>query len=119
MAACTVEPGADRAQHCLVGNITGKLVTPDGTEGLSGRDGTLGTTVEPPPLRSTAHQWGPGSLLVLATDGLRSGWDPGQYEGLVGHHPVVVAAVLHRDHVRPNDDATVVVVEDHRCLELG
>jgi hypothetical protein len=50
----------------------------------------------------------------MATDGLRTGWDPGAYPGLVGHDPVVVAATLHRDQGRRADDVAVLVIEDLR-----
>jgi hypothetical protein len=45
---------------------------------------------------------------------LRSGWDPKQYQALFDHDPVLVAAVLLRDHEHGNDDVTVVVVRDTR-----
>ena len=35
-------------------------------------------------------------------------------EVLLRHHPTVIAAVLHRDHTRTTDDATMLVIRDRR-----
>jgi hypothetical protein len=70
--------------------------------------------VHAPRARDAAYRWGPGAVLILATDGLRSRWDPLAYPGLLGHDPAVIAATLYRDHARGTDDAAVLVVADTR-----
>ena len=63
------------------------------------------------------YNWGPGSLLVLHSDGLSNRWSLDAYPGLVMRHPSVIAAVLHRDFYRGRDDATVVVVKERTVAE--
>jgi hypothetical protein len=38
-----------------------------------------------------------------------SRWDPADYPGADRHHPAILAALIWRDALRGNDDATVVV----------
>jgi hypothetical protein len=45
----------------------------------------------------------------MHTDGVSASWKPDDYPGLWAHHPVLIAAVIFRDHGRGRDDATVVV----------
>ena len=66
----------------------------------------------PPALTSRvlSQPWLPGARLVLWTDGLNSRLDLTARPELTDRDPAVAAAVLHRDHTRERDDATVVVV---------
>jgi serine/threonine protein phosphatase PrpC len=70
----------------------------------------LGTQLSVPSVRVQHCPWEPGSTLVLASDGIRSGWSLDGHPRLLEQHPAIVAAVLHRDYGRPTDDATVLVV---------
>jgi anti-sigma regulatory factor (Ser/Thr protein kinase) len=114
LAVCVIDPGGDRVDFAGVGNVSGCVLLPPGREMLVGRDGTVGTHVHAPRARAAAYRWGPGAVLILATDGLRSRWDPLAYPGLLGHDPAVIAATLYRDHARGTDDAAVLVVADTR-----
>ena len=67
----------------------------------------IGTAQE---IASVAAPDGSGGVLVVWTDGLNSRVRGSGHPELLRHHPAVVAAVLHRDHSRERDDATVVVV---------
>jgi hypothetical protein len=62
----------------------------------------------------TTVGWPEGARLVLWTDGLTTRLDLTDDPDLLAHHPAVTAAVLHRQHARGRDDATVVVVGDPR-----
>jgi anti-sigma regulatory factor (Ser/Thr protein kinase) len=117
LGVCTMDPERDRLTYAGVGNVTGRVFTGQRSQGLLGQDGTLGTELSPPRIRVDEHPWAPGATLVLTSDGIRSRWDPGSYPGLLAHDPAVVAAVLHRDHARGTDDATVVVVQDLRSAD--
>ncbi len=103
---CRISGGELR--YLAIGNVNGRVVTPGGTRGLVTHGGTLGLHVQPPRTRIDTVPFPAGAGLVLWTDGLSSRVDPDP--GLFGHDPAVVAAVLHRDHGRDRDDATVVVV---------
>ena len=52
---------------------------------------------------------GVSASLVLHSDGLTDKWDLGDYPGLTGHAPVVIAATLLRDAARRRDDAAILV----------
>ena len=114
LAACVIGPGRDTREFAGVGNVSGCVLRREGVRGWSAADGTVGTQVRAPRARAAGYRWGPGAVLVLATDGLRSHWDPLAYRGLLGHDPAVIAATLHRDHARGTDDAAVLVVADTR-----
>jgi anti-sigma regulatory factor (Ser/Thr protein kinase) len=92
-----------------VGNIAGRILSPDGrTRGLVSNNGTVGGQMRP--VRSFSYDWNPGDLLVMHSDGLKSAWSLDGYPGLLSRHPAVIGAVLHRDFRRGSDDTTVVVV---------
>jgi anti-sigma regulatory factor (Ser/Thr protein kinase) len=54
-----------------------------------------------------------GALLVMASDGLGTGWALDSYAGLAVRHPRLIAALLYRDAARGRDDVTVLVAR--RC----
>jgi anti-sigma regulatory factor (Ser/Thr protein kinase) len=102
---CQIANGELR--YLAVGNVNGRIVTPEGTRGLVTHGGTLGLHLEPPRSRISTLPFPAGARLVLWTDGLSSRVSPDPR--LLAHDPAVIAAVLHRDHSRNRDDATVVV----------
>jgi hypothetical protein len=130
LGVCLIDPAGGELSFAAVGNVTGRVV-PGGSRGsgartvtgggggsgsgthLLDRPGTLGTHIPLPTIRLQHCPWQPGSTLILVSDGIRSGWSPVPEErpGLLDRHPSVVAAVLHREYGRPNDDATVLVVQ--------
>ena len=119
LGTCLIDPVRGGLSYTAVGNITGRVVTGGSGDGtgrgtyLLDRPGTLGTHLPLPTIRLQHCPWQPGSTLILVSDGIRSGWSPGpeDHPGLLARHPAVVAAVLHREYGRPNDDATVLVVQ--------
>ncbi len=111
--ACLIDPDAGQVTFVGLGNVTGQIVYADRKRHhLLSRPGTLGTQLSVPSLHTEHQPWSPGTTLVMVSDGIRSGWDLLAYPGLLGHHPSVIAAVLHRDFTRQNDDATVLVVQE-------
>ncbi len=112
LGACRIDADRGELAFAGVGNITGRVLHGGRRWPLLGRPGTLGTRVSPPRDHVERVPWAPGAVLVLTSDGIRSGWDTAVYRGLLHRDPAVVAAVLHRDHGRPADDATVLVVAE-------
>ncbi|MFG3294846.1 SpoIIE family protein phosphatase [Streptomyces sp. NPDC048179] len=112
LGTCLIDPERGELVYTAVGNITGRVLTAGSGTHLLDRPGTLGTQLPLPTVRPQHCAWKPGSTLVLASDGIRSGWHLDEHPRLLEHHPAVVAAVLHRDHGRSTDDATVLVVRD-------
>jgi anti-sigma regulatory factor (Ser/Thr protein kinase) len=95
-----------------VGNVSGGMIATGASKGLASRPGLLGTEHRVPRPQVIEVPWRHGATLVLWSDGLRSGVRLDESADLLGHDPAVVAAALHRDFARGNDDATVVVVRE-------
>ncbi|MFI9788809.1 SpoIIE family protein phosphatase [Kitasatospora sp. NPDC051984] len=113
LGACVIDPENGELSYAAVGNITGRIIT-NGHRSvhLLDRPGTLGTHLPVPRTHLQHCRWEPGSTLVLTSDGIRSGWNLEDHPRLLEHHPAIIAAVVHRDHARPSDDATVLVIRD-------
>jgi anti-sigma regulatory factor (Ser/Thr protein kinase) len=115
VGTCLIDPQSGQLTYSGVGNISGRILTDSRNQHLVSHSGTLGTSLVSPQAHVAAHPWEPGAMLVLTTDGIDTHWDPTCEGALLRHHPVVIAATIHRDHARGTDDATVLVVRDTRC----
>jgi len=93
-----------------VGNIDATIVNGEASRSLISHNGILGHLVHK--IHELSYPWQPGSLLVMHSDGANSHWDLGRYAGIANRHPVVIAALLYRDHSRQRDDITVVVARE-------
>jgi hypothetical protein len=89
-----------------VGNVEAILLraAPGGRESLATRGGVVGYQL--PPLRSAVLPVREGDTLVLATDGIRSGFVA---ELAPGPAPEALAQAILAGHARGSDDALVVV----------
>jgi anti-sigma regulatory factor (Ser/Thr protein kinase) len=118
LGVCVIDVDAEQAVYAGIGNITGLIAGGlRGTYHLISHPGTLGTQLAAPRARTAVHPWAPGAVLVLASDGIDTRWNPSARPGLLNRHPSVVAATIHRDHARGTDDAAVLIVRDHRSRE--
>jgi len=97
--------------YCGLGNISGVVVKPDGTEqhlvSLAGIAGHVARR-----LQRFSQPWLPGQILLLHSDGIGSHWALANYPGLSSRQAGVIAGVVARDHRRGTDDATVVVARN-------
>jgi anti-sigma regulatory factor (Ser/Thr protein kinase) len=112
VAVCRLRRKAGELDYVAVGNISARLCHAGQGRGLVTVGGTVGTQLMPPAASVTTYPWPRGARLVLWTDGLTSQLDLQTDPDLLAHDPAVAAAVLHRDHSRHRDDATVVVLAD-------
>jgi anti-sigma regulatory factor (Ser/Thr protein kinase) len=112
VAACLIRREAGELDYVAVGNVSARICSPERERGLVSYGGTVGTQANPPSARVTTYEWPTGGRLVLWTDGLTSRIDLAGDPDLMSHDPAVTAAVLHRNHTRGRDDATVVVLAD-------
>lgn len=99
-----------QVHYAGVGNIAAAVVTPGGIQRMVSMNGTLGHQTHR--MQQFSYAWGPGSLLVMCSDGLSTQWKVDPYPGLLARHPSVVAGVLYRDFVRGRDDVTVLVARE-------
>jgi len=107
-AAAVARITGNKVSYAGVGNITGYLIANEKSQGLVSHNGTLGLTLSR--LQQFEYERSADSLLVMHSDGLSARWDLRKNVMLRARHPAVIAAVLYRDHARPRDDATVVVL---------
>jgi anti-sigma regulatory factor (Ser/Thr protein kinase) len=99
-----------------VGNIAARIVEQGVSRHLISHNGIVGSNVRK--VQEFASTWSSDALLLLHSDGLTTRWSLDQYPGLERLCPPLIAAVLYRDFVRRNDDATVLVYREHRNHSL-
>lgn len=91
--------------HAGAGNVCGRILRAgEETRRLVSMNGSLGCELGR--VQPFASAWGPGSLLVMHTDGVSSSWDLAAYPGLIDRHPALTAAVICRDFGRGAGRAT-------------
>ncbi len=111
MAVACIDARAQTLRFAGLGNISAVVHTQGASTRLGSTDGTVGYGVRK--AREASVAWTPRSTLIMNTDGLSSRWNLAKLPGLLACHPVLIAAVLHREFARNSDDATVVVVQGH------
>jgi anti-sigma regulatory factor (Ser/Thr protein kinase) len=95
-------------RSCGAGNVTTRLVSGDSDRTVLTQHGTAGLQIRTP--EEVRLPWPPHALLVAHSDGLETRWTPQRLLPVLARDPMLVAALLLRDHSRGRDDATVVVV---------
>jgi anti-sigma regulatory factor (Ser/Thr protein kinase) len=108
-AACAVVNSADATlTYCGVGNISGAVISAEKSRGMVSHNGILGVQV----VRKQQFEYpcAAQERVVMHSDGMSARWSLKAYPGLYMRHAAVIAGVLYRDHARPRDDVTVVVV---------
>ncbi len=111
---CRVDANSERLRFGGAGNVEGRVYLRERSYSLVPRPGTLGISFTAPAVRVVESDWEPGATLILHSDGLRVSLDPALCRLTQAHDPAVLAALLHRDSRRGNDDATIVVIQDRR-----
>jgi len=109
-AACAVLHVSElKVTYAGVGNICGRVLTPELSTGMVSHNGTLGVQV----LRTQQfeYDWPPDSRVVMHSDGLMTRWTLAEYPGLYLRQCATIAAVLYRDYGRKRDDITVLVAK--------
>jgi len=94
-----------------VGNIGSSIVTPATSRGMASHNGTVGHQIQR--VQEFTFPWSDDSILVMYSDGLKTGWDLTRYPGIWSKHPGLIAGMLYRDFTRERDDVTVLVARNH------
>lgn len=107
IAVARLDLGTGALRFAGVGNIAATVVDGAETKSLASMNGIIGHRLT----RITAFEarLGPGALLIMHSDGCRSGWRVTDYPGLQRRAPLATAATLIRDYERGRDDVSVVV----------
>lgn len=95
-------------QYAGVGNISGVLCARGSSKALTSLSGTAGRQVRA--IRSFEYPLPDSGLLVMHSDGCRTGWDLDSDPSLRRRSPLVIAATLIRDWERGKDDVSVIAV---------
>jgi anti-sigma regulatory factor (Ser/Thr protein kinase) len=111
MAIASLNIETQLLSYAGVGNISASIVTPAGSRGMASHNGTVGHHLQR--IQEFAFPWTGNSILVMYSDGLRSGWDLNLYPGIWSKHPGLIAGILYRDFYRERDDVTVLVAKSH------
>ena len=99
---------AEQAVFAGIGNVAGAIFRHNGeVRRMVCNNGTVGHIARY--MRAFTYPLTGASVVVLASDGLTSGWRLDGYPGLLDCHPTLVAGVLYRDFNRGRDDVTVLV----------
>ncbi|MGC1304764.1 MAG: SpoIIE family protein phosphatase, partial [Caulobacteraceae bacterium] len=107
VACLALDYAAGEAVFCGVGNIAGTLVGADGLKRMVSHSGTAGVAARR--IQAFRYPLAPGAVAVLHSDGLSTSWSLDRYPGLSNADPLLIAALLYRDHSRGRDDSGVVV----------
>lgn len=114
VAIAQVDYAECRVQFAGVGNIAATIVNVDGrVQRMVSTNGTVGHVAKH--IRGFTYPLEGRPLVVLASDGLGTGWRLDDYPGLASRHPSLIAGVLYRDHNRGRDDVTVLVARGIRA----
>jgi anti-sigma regulatory factor (Ser/Thr protein kinase) len=100
-----------------VGNIGSSVVRPNGSRGMASHNGTLGHHLHR--IQEFSFPWENDSMLVMHSDGLKSGWDLRLYPGIWSKHPGLIAGMLYRDFSRDRDDVTVLVAKNRQAVSAS
>lgn len=97
-------------QICGVGNIHTRL-----QKGLEYRNyvcnnGIVGLNI-PNRLESATYSMEKLQQLLLCSDGIKIKWDIIRYPGILKYDPMMLAAVLYKDHARRTDDMTILITK--------
>lgn len=111
MAVAAIRPALSSLEFSGVGNISAMLANGATSQRLASYDGTLGYSVRT--IRQQTYTWTPDSVLIMASDGISTRWNLAAHPGLLSRHPSVIAAALHRDFGRQNDDTTLLAVKEY------
>jgi anti-sigma regulatory factor (Ser/Thr protein kinase) len=108
VAVARIDERRGELRYGGVGNISASISGPAGQRSLISHNGILGH--EARKFQELLYPWGPGSLLVLHSDGLTTQWKLDDMPGLRQRDAATIAALLVRDFARGRDDASAFVL---------
>lgn len=100
----------DQVELAGVGNITAHVYGPQKTRRFTGTSFVVGARGDARRPATETIELGPRDVLVVHSDGIRSGLDLTGELDLLREHPIVVAQRVVERFGRPDDDAMVMVI---------
>ncbi len=92
-----------------IGNIAGRVISPELTSHMVSHVGTAG--YEARRFQEFTYPLPSSAAVILHSDGLTSSWRLDSYNDLLIRDPAVIAGVLYRDATRGRDDVCVMVAK--------
>jgi len=104
----------DLMTYCGVGNISAKLISlPVRNKSFVSYNGIIGHST-PTSIANHSYKWEENDILLFHSDGLKSRWDINKYPSIQKYDGSIIAAALYKDHLRGNDDVTIVVIRSKK-----
>lgn len=97
-------------QICGVGNILTRVNRGLESKNYICNNGIIGLNI-PTRLQNYVFEQEKYQLLIMCSDGLRTRWDLLKYKDLLKYDPMLIAAVLYKDHNRGTDDLTIFIMK--------
>ncbi len=110
MALARFDWGSGRLAFASVGNVLVRVFPRSDPFRFVVRRGVIGLNAPPP--AATEHDWPPGHMLVMHSDGVSTHWRWSDYPGWVDAPAADIAQDLLRTKAKAEDDATVLVVKE-------
>lgn len=109
-AVAAVDQSKSEISYCGIGNISGSIFNPEGSQGCVSLGGIVG--LKRVKIKDFRYSWPTGARLLMHSDGLKTMAHSTHVSQV---DPTLSAAILFRDFWRRTDDATVVIVDlDYR-----
>jgi anti-sigma regulatory factor (Ser/Thr protein kinase) len=106
LSVARVDPSAGKLYYGGIGNISAAIVDGGQVRRMVSLNGTAGHNARK--IQAFEYPYTQG-LVIMASDGIATGWSLAKYPGIAVMHPTMIAALLYRDFSRRRDDATVLV----------
>jgi len=110
MAVAALDTERQVVSFAGIGNVGASVVAPGRSGGLASHNGIVGHVMDK--IQEFALPWSSESILVMYSDGLKSGWDLDAYPGIWSKHPGLIAGLLYRDFSRERDDVTILIAKN-------
>jgi len=97
-------------QICGVGNIHTRLQKGLEYKTYVCNNGIVGLNI-PTRLQNSDYEMEKFQQLILCSDGIKVKWDLARYPGILKYDPMIIAAILYKDHARHTDDMTILITK--------
>lgn len=97
-------------QICGVGNIHTRMQRGIECKNYICNNGIIGLNI-PNRLENAHFTMEKLQQLILCSDGIKVKWDLIRYPGILKYDPMVLAAVVYKDHARHTDDMTILITK--------
>lgn len=95
---------------CGIGNIYTRIQRGLEYNNYVSNNGVVGMNI-PTRIENAVYKAEKMQLLIFCSDGIKTKWELSRYPGILKYDPMMVAAVLYKDHARQTDDMTVMVAK--------